>query len=285
MGNGGNQPTQATAVNLTPEQRELYGLAMPHLREFAARRPSPYPGSSVPGFDPLQTQGQEMAVGSAGTQGDVVQGAAEGNRLLTSSDILSPGSNPALQGHIDAAVRPIYSNLTERVLPATRSGAHQAGQFGSSRQAILESLAARDAAVAAGDTASRIASTGYGQGLDAMAKGIGLAPQTAGAQTMPALTVSGVGDVRQNLMRELLGENVSRWNYEQMLPLFMGQSLIQSASGMPPAGTTTTANNPQGSRLPAHLGGALSGAAAGSAFGLPGAAGGAILGGLLPFLR
>lgn len=278
------QPTQTTSVILSPEQRELYKLAMPGAKEFAANPPQPYPGSTIPGADPLQTQGQEMALGTVPKQTGVVNSAADASQFLTSGDVLNPASNPGLAGHIDAAVRPIYNNLTERVLPALRTGANQAGQFSGTRRALAEGIATRDAGLAAGDTAAKIVSASYGQGLDAMGKGLGLAPSTAQGLTIPALTTSGVGDVRNNLVRELLGETANKWNYQQMLPLMTAEKLIQLAGAMPSAGMVSTANLPQQNPAMQGLGGAMAGASLGSMFGPVGTAGGAALGGLLPFL-
>lgn len=284
MGSGGGNPSQTTTTQLSPEQKELYALAMPSLKEFAANPPQAYPGSTVASFDPLQTQGQEMALSQTGGQGQVVGSAADASKFFTSGDVLNPASNPGLSGYIDAATRPIYNNLTERVLPAVRSGANQAGQFGGSRQAIAESLASRDAATAAGDTAAKIVGQSYGTGVDAMTKALGLSGSTAQNLNIPAMTTSGVGDVRQNLLQQILGEGASKWNYEQMLPLLMGKELTSIAGALPNAGTTTTGNSPTPNKAVSSLGGALSGAAAGSAFGPWGAAAGGGIGALLPFL-
>lgn len=285
MGGGQQQPTQTTKIELSPEQRELYNLAMPNLKSFAMNPPKPYEGSTVAGFDPLQTAGQNQVLGTTGQQAGVVGSAADASRFLTSGDALDPSRNPGLQGAIDASVRPIYSNLAEKVLPSIRSGATQAGQFGGSRQAIAESLAARDAATAAGDTAAKLVNNTYSSNLDAMTKALGLSGSTAQNLTIPGVTTSGVGDVRQALAQALLGESAGKWNYEQMLPLLVGKELVGAAGAIPSAGVTSTANVPQANPWLQGLGGAAAGASLGSAI-MPGigtAVGGGI-GALLPFL-
>ncbi|SRR5258705_4806069 len=285
MGGGTTPTSQTTTQQLSPEQQDLIKLGMPGLKSWAANPPQAYPGSTVPGFDPLQTQGQSEVLGATGAQSDVVGSAASGNAMLTNPNILKPDSNAALQGTIDASVRPIYDNLTTRALPAVRSGAQQAGQFGGSRQAIVEGNAIKDANVAAGDVASKVANEGYKSGLDAMTKNIALSGGAAQGLTIPGLTTSGVGDVRQSLMRELLGENATKWNYTQMLPLLMGKELAGIASGLPGGSTTTTGTTPQANPMLQGLGGAAAGASLGATL-LPGvgAIPGAALGGLLPFL-
>lgn len=283
---GSSQPvSQTTRIEKSPGQLELERLAMPQLREFAANPPQYYPENAVAGFDPSQTQGQEAVLGATPNQASVVGSAADASRFFTSGDVLDVNRNPGLAGHIAAATRPIYSNLTERVLPAIRSGANQAGQFGGSRQGIAESLAARDAATAAGDTSAKIVSGAYGQGLDAMAKGLGLAPTTAQALTIPGTTTSAVGDVRQDMAQQLLNQDVSRFNYSQMLPLSIGETLARISGAFGPLGATTTASTAQPNPLMSGLGGAATGAALGGTL-LPGvgAIPGAAIGGLLPFL-
>lgn len=241
MGGGSTTPvSQTTKTDLSPEQRQILDLAMPGLKEFAANPPK-LPGfSGVAGFDPLQTQGQDMALAAAPTQSSVVGGAASATNRLTSGELLTPDANPALRDTISASTRPIINDLLERALPAIRGEASTTGNFGSSRQGIAEGLATGRAAQAVGDTAAKVATTGYGQGLDAFGKGVALAPSTAQAQLLPGLTTSGVGDVRQALQQALLGEKTGRFNFEQLLPLLMGKEFAGIAGTLPGAGSTTT---------------------------------------------
>lgn len=292
MGGGGGQQSQTTRVELSPEQREILGLAMPRLRAWASSTPRLPDFSMTPDFTPEQTRGQEMALASAEDQAGLARSGRNASNWLLSREALDPNSNPALRATIDASTRPITQNLMESVFPALRTQGTQAGQFGGSRRGIAEGLATGRASQAIGDTAAKVATAGYQSGLDAQAKALGLLPQTTALQTQPALTVSGVGDVRQARMRELLGEQINRFNYPQMLPLLMGRELASIAAGLPGGGTTTTASQPQGNPLLQALGigaagtsllsslGAFGGGA--GAAGAAGAAGG--LSSLLPFL-
>lgn len=283
MAKGATPQTQTSTYTPNPYTQELLGLAMPNLQAFAANPPKLQEGSQIAGFDPLQTQGQNMVLGTTAGQQGVVGNAATGTNFLTSGDVLRPESNPALQGYIDAAVRPISENLTQLALPAIRSGATQAGQFGSSRHGIAEGLAIGKTNQAIGDTTSKIANTAYGQGLDAMQRGLALAPSTAQALTIPGVTTSGVGDVRQALAQALLGEGNQKYMYEQMLPLLVGRELAQIASGIPGGTTTAQASTPQKNPWSSAAGGALTGASLGSMFGPIGTGVGALGGGLYGF--
>lgn len=291
---GGNKTTpvtQTTQVQIPPEAQELLGLAMPSLRKFAANGISPGP-SAVAGFDPLQTQGQQQVLdAAAGPQSGVVNSAAAANQRMTSGELLDPNSNPALRATIDASTRPIIDDLLQRALPAIRGEATQTGNFGSSRQGIAEGLSVGKAAQAVGDTSAKVATQGYGMGLDALTKGVGLAPSTASASLLPGLATSGVGDVRQALQQMLLGERAGNFNLEQLAPLLVGKELSQIAGGIPGGSTTTNASTAQPNPLLQSLGGAMSlgalGSSIGPAFGLSGAvggAGGAGIGALLPLL-
>jgi len=269
---------------MSPEQRQLYGYADPFIKQFAANPPKLYPGSGVAGFDPTQELAQQLALTGAEQQANLVGSGAGASDFLL-GDVLYPESNPALQSTINAATRPIYENLTENVLPAVRSGAETSGQFGGSKEQIAEGIASREAGRSAGDVASKIATEGYGKGLDAMTKALGLLPATAQSINLPASTVGAVGDVRQNMSQQQLTEQVQRWLYEQNLPLEMAQSIVSMISGIPGGTTTATGTPPQASGLQKGLGGAASGAALGSMlFPGIGTIAGAGLGGLLGFL-
>lgn len=239
MGSNKTTPvSQTTSTQLAPEAQQLLGLAMPHLSSFSAQIPGIQQQQKVAGFDPLQLQGQQQVLDAVPSQQSIVGSAGTGNQFLTSGDVLMPGSNPALQATIDASTRPIVETLLEQALPAIRSGAIANGQFGGSRQGIGEGLAIGRAATAVGDTAAKVANQGYQSGLDAMVKGQSLAPAIGGAQALPGLTTSGVGDVRQGLAQAELSSGLQ----SQLLPLLFGKELAGIAAGIPGGSTTTTAS-------------------------------------------
>lgn len=287
MGNKSPTPVAQTTT-FTPGGQSYFDLAQPFAQQFASAPPQMPDFPLVAGFDPAQIQGQEMALGAAsGPQTNIASNAATMAQFL-SGDVLYPESNPALTGHINAAVRPITEQLTQNILPNIRNTAESTGNFGSSRQGIAEGLASQGASRAVGDTTSRIASQAYGQGLDAFTKNLQLAPQTAALQTIPALTTSGVGDVRQALAQQMLGEQTQRFNWEQMLPLLMARELTGIGAAIPGGTSTTTATTAQPNKLMGGLGGALSGAMLGNMLfpgaglflgaGLGGAAGSGLIG-------
>lgn len=284
MGGGGSQ-SQTTQVKLSPEQRVLFGMAMPWLREFDRRPPELPKGPGVAGFDEQQILGQRDVLRSLPGMTDTVNSAAAGNRFLTSGQVLDPSSNRFLQSHMEGATRPIIDNLMENILPTVRGQAATTGNYGSTRQGVAEGISTGKALTAVGDTSARIASDAYNTGLDAMTKGIGLSGQVAQNLALPGMARSGVGDVRQAMDQRKLDDMRYRQMYPQLLPLMMGQTLASIASGMPTAGASTFASAPQSNIFGQILGGATSlaslfGGGANSAFNGMGGA----LTSLLPFL-
>lgn len=280
MGGGPSKTTQTTKVELSPEQRKILQTAMPYIEQYGNTPLQQYGGSQIQGFDPLQEEGQEMALAAAKKQQETADQASQATKFLL-NDVLSPDSNPYLRQYIEAATRPINEQLTQGTLPSIRGEANTAGQFGSSRQGIAEGLAAQGASRAIGDTTAGIATTAYGQGLDAQGRALALAPQTQAMQAQSAITTSGVGDVRRNMDQARLTEEISRFYNEQMLPYIQGSQLAGLVGAIPGGGTTTTASGAQGNPLMSGLGGAASGAALGSSI-MPGIGTGigALLGGL-----
>lgn len=110
------------------------------------------------------------ATGQQIGQGQAASAPALGT--LMDPNILNADSNPALQSYIQAAVRPLSQQFSEVTMPGISQDAITAGGFGGSRQGIAEGLAAGRLAQATGDTTAKIASEGYGQGLQAMLGGV-----------------------------------------------------------------------------------------------------------------
>ena len=280
----GSQPTQTSTYQFSPEQRQLMDLAMPGVRDFAATVPQRYGSSTIAGADPLQTAGQEMALGAAGTQGQLASSGATANNFLL-GDIWNPSSNSNLQGAIDATVRPITENYQQVVRPAIRDNFEAAGQqFGGSRRNIAEGLAANSYMRNVGDASSKLVQNEYDTNINAQLKALGLLPQTQAAQMAPALTTSGVGDVRQALAQALLGEQVGNFNYDQLAPFLQSKEIMSLLARIPGGTTVSTGNNASPNMAMSTLGGAASGASLGSIAGPPGMAVGAGIGALLPWL-
>lgn len=278
--------SNTTTQNLTPDQQSLVDAAQPGYQAFAASTPT-LPGSAgVAQFNNNQVQGQNSVLGSTGTQQGIVSGAANANNLLTSGSLLDPTSNPSLQAYQQSAVQPIYDNLNSVTLPQLSANASTgaggiSANVGGSREGIAQGLATRGANEAAGQTEANIANSGYNSGLQALISGIGSAPTTAAAQTIPGVTQSTVGDVQQQQDQANLTANTQAQQFAQWLPYLQSSLLTQAAASTPGGSSTSTGStNTDPSLLSSIVGGAS------AAGGLLGGAGSAASGlsKLLPFL-
>lgn len=119
--------------------------------------------------------------------------------FLLNPNLLKPGSNPALQGAIDAATRPIQENLMREVLPELRNQAVGSGNFGSSRSQLGYGLAAGEAAKAMGDTGANIANQGYQSGLQALTSAFGTESNRQNDVRNAMLGALGLGNERNQL--------------------------------------------------------------------------------------
>jgi hypothetical protein len=287
MGGTPSTPTQTTQQVLSPEQRQLMQLAMPGVQQFAAQVPQRYGGPTTAGFDPSQVAGQSMALGAGqGAVQTIADKAAGTSNFYTGGDIWNPSSNPNLQGAVDATVRPIYQNLTEKALPAIRGEAITSGNMGGSRQGVAEANAIRDTGVVAGDAASKLVQNQYDTNVRAQLQALGLIPQTQQAQLAPATTVSGVGDVRQQQTQKEIDDARAAFDFQQYAPFLQSKEIMSLLQGLPGGSTVATGSVPQSNPgLAQGLGGAAAGASLGSAI-MPGVgtAAGAGIGALLPFI-
>ena len=191
------------------------------------------------GFNPLQQQGQQMALGYADQLPGILGNAQSGWQFG-----LNPLANPYLQGAagtydalrsmmsatpdmsiwgpvMDAAQRRPIQAFNEQVLPGIRSGAIGSGQYGGSRQGIAEGIAMRGLGDTLGDIQTnlanqaanqalqqRTAGAGIGAGLLSGAYGttagllsnsLGQSSNMAGLGLLPSTIYQGVGGQQQQL--------------------------------------------------------------------------------------
>lgn len=256
---GGSQPSQTTATRPP-------GFQLPFIQEafqgaqdlFRSDAPSFFPQSTVVPPNPLQNLASAGILDFAAGPGQAASSDALNALRFGLTDVLDPASNPYLQQFAEGAIRPIFQQLTEGVLPAIRSGARAVGGQGGSRQGIAEGLATSRATQQAGDITSRIFSDAYGQGLSQQAKALALAPQTIG-QTgiLPEQLTAAVGEDFSQYQQALLQDAISRHQFEQNKP-FMKLNEFFNIVGQGQGGVSKATSQPgEASDLDAALGIAL----------------------------
>jgi len=252
---------QAARNRLMSEAEQIYNM-----QKQAAQ--GAYPGAKpvAPGGATRQAQDM-MAQSAVGTQTQMAKDLAAANSFGL-NDVLYPGSNPALQATIDTATREVGEAYTDPggVLSNIRSGFVQGAPSGqSSREGIAMGVAGRGYLNAIGDVTGKIASEGYGQGLDFMGKTMALAPQNMQAQNMPAMSLSAVG--AQKDMQRQAEEDYAAAGREWKInaPSAAMQPYTNAIMGLSNPATHTTGTPAQAGRNSmAPVGMAMQGAALGS---------------------
>lgn len=245
-----------TETKLSPEQKALIEPVIPIAQEYLKNPPTLPDYSQIAPFNPVQLASQQAAIGAAGAQQGLAGNAASAQNFLLDPALLSPESNPALQGYIDATVAPITEQLMEEILPGVTGQSVTSGQYGSTRQGVVEGNAIGESLDAIAATTADIANQGYATGLDALTKGLALAPQTAATQTLPASTLSAVGDVRQALAQAQLSEQAYRDLYSQISPFLAAEEVAALGAGLPGGTTVSTGTAPTTSPIAGAVGGA-----------------------------
>jgi len=231
-------------------------------KQYQSDEPSYFPGDTVVGFDPYQSQAQDM----------VAQRAMAGNPLNQQAQGVAGDtlSGEYLNGN------PYFDQMVGSIGDAVRPGVDSqfagAGRYGSGLHAgtMTDAIARQAAPLAYQNYATE---RGNQQAM------VGAAPGLAATDYADAGMLAGVGAERQNMGQQQLSADIERFNFDQnvdraKLADFM--SLIQGNYG---GQTTQTVDQPlYRNRSASMLGGAATGAGAGAAFGPWGAAAGAGLG-------
>lgn len=137
---------------------------------------------------------------------------AGGLNFLTGGAVLDPSTNPWLKSATEAAIRPAVENFQNVILPSIAGDAISAGGFGGTRQQIAEGLAAQGLQRTIGDTASRIYSDAYGQGLGAMGQALQTRVSQQG-QNLQALV--NAGQLTQQAANQILQAQLGGFGAQQ----------------------------------------------------------------------
>ena len=217
----------------------------------------PFQGQLTAAPSPLQLEG-------LGTTADLARGfAGSGQPIIdlgkstAAGDFLLPGSNPALQPAIDAALRPVTEQFTEQLIPALFSEGISSNAFGGTREDLLKGAVGREFGRATSDTAAKIVFENFVRERALQTQ----APQliAAGQQLelgSPQL-LSTVGAAERGFEQEELNEAFQQFNLAQAAPFAGLEDFARIIAGAP--GSTTTVNTPGPSGFNNVLTGALGG--------------------------
>jgi hypothetical protein len=281
MGGGGKSSTperQTTVQEMDPAVRPYvtYGLSEAQ-RLYESGGPGYFPGQTYVGPS-ATTQAGLQAAQTRALQGSPLLPAAQQQALSTVGGAYL-GGNPFFEGAFQPAARAAQQAFFDSV-GQLRSGAVQAGRYGSGAMGDLENRAMGQFGQSLTDIAGRLAYQNYEAERARQQAMIGASPQLAEADYGDIQRLLTVGQAQEGYQAQALQDAINRYNYEQNLPSAQLQQFLSAAYGAPMGGIATSMV-PTYSNPAANL---LGGAAAGYALsgGNPYAtAGGAAIGGLL----
>lgn len=230
----------------------------------------PWGQEAIAPLDPNTIAGQNSIVDAATNvlPMQIASGIQANNWGLGGS--LDVNNNPYIQQAVQGAINPVINSFRDQVLPGIRSGAGDAGQFGGSRQGIVEGLAMDRLGQTLTDTTSSMYSDAYNRGLDTFDRSLAMLPQTLGLTSMPGQMLDAVGQQNQNYQQQLLNTMLGNFDTLQnrdLQKLIAYQGLVQGNYGGQSSGTTTGPGM-QTSPIAGALGGASMGAGLASTLGM-----------------
>jgi len=248
LGGGSGGGTTRTVQQLTPEQQAILNPITPILTKFGQTPLQQFPFSTIPGFNPFETAGQQAAAATAAGVTPSIGNALNFQNFLF-GPALSPEANPGLQGSIDAAIRPLTETFTQKVLPNIRLSEGLAGQAGGSRGRVLEGLATRDLLRQVGDTSANLVNANFQNALQQATRGLAFAPSVLQSSLLPTQLLSSVGQQARQLQTQQLLELAQRFGQQQLLAFSPAQAAANVAFGFP-GGVSNTRSDTSSSASP-----------------------------------
>lgn len=215
---GGSESTSVSQQNLFDPQAgflsQYYYPALTNLFQQGA--------GAIPGFDPLQTQGQQSMLQAANQFGRFLPGTF--NALGTLFGAADPNS-PLTQGAIEAATSPIFENFQNVIAPSIRrtSSVNQPG--GGTRLTSQINRAGQEALRTAGQVGKDIALRAHQTGLGAVGQGLGLAPNILSQLFTPGQIQQQIGAQRRGLALEQ-----SPFGFLNQIQQLFGQPIVLGSS-------------------------------------------------------
>ena len=238
---GGGGQTQTTSSELDPivkpfveyglqEAKGLYQQAGPQYYPEATYIPaSAQTTSALQAAEQRATAGSPLVPAAQAQQLGVIQGGMLGANPYLAS---------AMSGAADVAKQQYYD-----AIQGTRSGASQAGRYGSPAMFEQQGRAQQNLANALSQEAGRLMYQNYGQERGYQQQAAQLAPQMAQADYADIQQLLATGQTQEDYSRQALEADIGRFEYGQNLPYSKLQSYLSAAYGAPaPIQQTTTSS-------------------------------------------
>jgi hypothetical protein len=238
---GGGGQTQTTSSELDPIVKPFVEYGLQEAKGlYQQAGPEYYPEATyIPAS--TQTQSALQSAEQRALAGSPLVPAAQAQQLnVIQGGML--GANPflaqAMSGAADVAKQQYYD-----AIQGTRSGASQAGRYGSNAMFDQTSRAQQNLANALSQEAGRLMYQNYGQERGYQQQASQLAPQMAQADYADIQQLLATGKTQEDYARQALEADIGRFEYGQNLPYSKLQSYLSAAYGAPaPIQQTTTSS-------------------------------------------
>jgi len=238
---GGGGGTQTTSSELDPIVKPFVEYGLQEAKGlYQQAGPEYYPEATyIPAS--TQTQSALQAAEQRALAGSPLVPAAQAQQLnVIQGGML--GANPflaqAMSGAADVAKQQYYD-----AIQGTRSGASQAGRYGSPAMFDQTSRAQQNLANALSQEAGRLMYQNYGQERGYQQQASQLAPQMAQADYADIQQLLATGKTQEDYARQKLEADIGRFEYGENLPYSKLQSYLSAAYGAPaPIQQTTTSS-------------------------------------------
>jgi hypothetical protein len=240
-GGGGGGSKQTTQQQLDPTVRPFVEYGLTEAKQlYQQPGPNYYPYQTY--VSPSQqTQSALQAAQNRAIAGNPLVPAAQ-QQLQNTIQGQFLGNNPflnqAMSGAASAATQ-AYNDAIQN----TRSGAAQAGRYGSSAMFDQTSRAQQNLANSLAQEAGRLMYQNYGNERQAQQAAIASAPQMAQADYYDINQLLTTGQTAEDYQRQALEADIGRFEYTENLPYTKLQNYLSAAYGAPMGQVSTTTSS------------------------------------------
>lgn len=240
-GGGGGGSKQTTQQQLDPTVRPFVEYGLQEAKAlYQTDTPSYYPNQTY--VDPsAQTQQALQAAQNRALAGNPLVPAAQQQQLNTIQGQFL-GNNPFLNQAMAGAASAAAQRYNDAI-QGTRSGASQAGRYGSNAMFEQESRAQQNLANSLAQQAGQLMYQNYGAERAAQQAAIANAPQMAASDYQDIQQLMNVGQAAEGYQQQALEADINRFEFEENKPYTKLQSYLSAAYGAPMGQVSTTTSS------------------------------------------
>ena len=238
---GGGGQTQTTKSELDPTVRPFVEYGLQEAKGlYKTAGPSYYPSDTYIPASAQTTSALGLAEARAKAGSPLVPAAQKQMADVIGGKYL--GANPYLSAAMTGAANVAKQQYMDAI-QQTRSGASQAGRYGSPAMFEQQSRAQQNLANALAQEAGRLMYQNYGAERAAQQAAVQQAPAMAQADYADIQQLLATGQTQEDYARQKLQSDIARFEFGQNLPYSKLQSYLSAAYGAPaPIQQTTTSS-------------------------------------------